>query len=287
MDIGEVAGRPFGGSIEASWIGRMMLARVKATGQDIHRTDLLVREATAGYFQVAVVNSGVGRVAQDGRQAVLYPGDVVVYETTRPVTWDFQGSWDVSVFTFPSDAVPLSEDERRRVTATRLDGQGALTGVTSRFLLDLARLDGHVPPVQSERLLSHAGDLVVTMLSGWLDDSDSVSQSVYRSQLLRIKDYIDRHLDDPALGPVEIATAVGVSPRYLHKMFEEERRTVSQYIRNLRLERCRRDLLDRRYTLRPIAAIAYGHGFGDLSAFNRAFRRKFGVSPRDLRRSPL
>jgi hypothetical protein len=56
VDIGEFAGWPFGGTIEASWIDRMMLARAKTTGQDIHRTVRLVKEATAECFQVAVVN---------------------------------------------------------------------------------------------------------------------------------------------------------------------------------------------------------------------------------------
>ena len=51
----------------------------------------------------------------------------------------------------------------------------------------------------------------------------------------------------------------------------------------LRLQRCRRDLLDPRLADRSVAAIAFGWGFGDLSGFNRAFKAAYGVTPRELR----
>jgi hypothetical protein len=72
------------GSIDASWAGRLMIADVRSTGQDIRRTPRQISDADNAYFQVAVVADGVGRVSQDDRQAVLRPGDCVVYETTRP-----------------------------------------------------------------------------------------------------------------------------------------------------------------------------------------------------------
>lgn len=100
--------------------------------------------------------------------------------------------------------------------------------------------------------------------------------------MLRIKDYIHQRLHDPALGLAEIAAAVNIS-RYLHKLFEADHQTVSLYIKGLRLDRARRDLLDPRLVGRPISAIAYSCGFGDLSGFNRAFKEAYGVSPKELR----
>jgi len=101
--------------------------------------------------------------------------------------------------------------------------------------------------------------------------------------MLRIKDYVDRHHRNPALGPHEIAASVNISTRYLHKLFSSEAGSVSQYVREVRLTGCRRDLLDLRLADRPIAAIAYGRGFGDLSGFNRAFREAYGMTPTELR----
>jgi AraC-like DNA-binding protein len=230
-----------------------------------------------------VVANGVCRVGQDGRQAELHPGDCAVYETIRPFEWHFEDEWDVWVFTFPLGAVLLSESERRLVTAQRLDGRSGLTGVVSRFLLDLGRNIDAVPAAQSERVIAQAGDLVVTLLSGSLDGGDPVRGAVQRSLMFRIKDYIDQRISDPNLDPSEIAAAVNVSTRYLHKLFQAERRSVSQYVKECRLERSRRDLLDPRLAHRSISAIAFGCGFGDLSGFNRAFKDAHGISPSEMR----
>jgi len=218
------------GSVRGHWAGRLLVTDVRGTEQEHHRTPRLIRTADNAFFQVAIVAEGIGRLEQDGRQAVLRPGDCVLYENTRPFQWKFDSDWDVWVFSLPSDTVRLSESERRHISARRLDGSTGLTGVVSRFLLDLAR-----------------------------------------------------HSEDLTAGPAEIAAAVNISPRYRHKLFEAEHRTVSLYIKELRLDRARRDLLDPRLTGQPIAAIARACGFGDLSGFNRAFKQAYAITPRELR----
>ena len=77
--------------------------------------------------------------------------------------------------------------------------------------------------------------------------------------------------------------AVNISTRYLHKLFEAEHHTVALYIKGLRLDRARRDLLDPRLAGRPISGIAYSYGFGGLSGFNRAVKQAYAVSPKELR----
>jgi len=123
----------------------------------------------------------------------------------------------------------------------------------------------------------------VTLLGERLDDSARVRGAVQRSLMLRIKDCIHQRLPDPALGPAEIAAAVNISTRYLHKLFEAEHHTVALYIKGVRLDRARRDLLDPRLADRPISTIAYNCGFSDLSGFNRAFKQAYTVSPNELR----
>lgn len=283
LAVGEVADDRFEGSISANWVGRLMIAELTSTAQDIQRTQRLIRRADAEYFQIAMVARGVGRVRQDGREALLRPGDCAAYETTRPFQWTFDDEWNAWVFTFPRGSVRLSEAQRRLLTARRLDGRQGISGVVSRFLLDLGRNNELLSGEQSERILAQSTDLVMTLLSGMVDDSDAVRSSVQRSLMFRIKDHIDRRLADPALGPEEIAAAANISTRYLHKLFAAEHRSVSEYIRGLRLDRCRRDLLDPRLDGQSISSIAFSWGFGDLSGFTRAFRATFGASPRDVR----
>jgi AraC-like DNA-binding protein len=42
-------------------------------------------------------------------------------------------------------------------------------------------------------------------------------------------------------------------------------------------------LTEPRLAQSSVGAIAYDAGFGDLSYFNRSFKRRFGVTPRDVR----
>jgi hypothetical protein len=84
LTVGKVGQDGFCGFIRAGWAGRMMIAEVASTAQDIRRTDRLIQRADAEYFQVAMVTRGAGRVVQDGREAVLRPGDCAAYEPTRP-----------------------------------------------------------------------------------------------------------------------------------------------------------------------------------------------------------
>jgi AraC family transcriptional regulator, positive regulator of tynA and feaB len=125
------------------------------------------------------------------------------------------------VFTFPRQSVRLSDAQRRLLTARRLDGRMGVTGVVSRFLLDLGRHHELLSGTQAERVLEDATDLVVALLSDWAEDGDAVRSSAQRSLMVRIKDHIDRRLSDPTLGPAGIA-AVNISTRYLHKLFAAE-----------------------------------------------------------------
>jgi len=104
---------------------------------------------------------------------------------------------------------------------------------------------------------------------------------------LRILSYIEANLDDPELSPRSIARANFVSTRYLHKLFENEARTVSRLIGDLRLDRCRRDLTDPELCREPVIDIAGRWGFRSASHFSRCFRAMYGRTPRDFRKQEL
>jgi AraC-like DNA-binding protein len=66
-------------------------------------------------------------------------------------------------------------------------------------------------------------------------------------------------------------------------LFEHEGTTFTEFVRQARLDRAHRMLVDPRMADRSISAIAFDVGFGDLSYFNREFRRRFGQTPSDVR----
>jgi AraC-like DNA-binding protein len=79
------------------------------------------------------------------------------------------------------------------------------------------------------------------------------------------------------------ATPEENAARYVHKLFEGEGTTLSKFILGLRLQRVHGMLSDPRHADLTIGAIAYKVGFGDLSTFNREFRRRYGATPKEVR----
>jgi AraC-like DNA-binding protein len=80
-----------------------------------------------------------------------------------------------------------------------------------------------------------------------------------------------------------IAAQHGIMPRYIQPLFEGEGTTFTDYVLTQRLARAHRILTDPRISGRKISTIAFDIGFGDLSYFNRTFRRRYGATPSDFR----
>jgi len=94
--------------------------------------------------------------------------------------------------------------------------------------------------------------------------------------------FVAANLADPGLSVAAVCRHFTISPRLLHRLFEEHEHTFAQTVRTMRLERCARllaDPLDRS----TVTDIALRHGFTDSASFSRAFRRTFGIAPREMR----
>ena len=71
--------------------------------------------------------------------------------------------------------------------------------------------------------------------------------------------------------------------RYLHKLFESEGITYSEFVLGQRLARAHCLLTNPLHSRRAISTIAFELGFNDLSYFNRTFRRRYNATPSEIR----
>jgi TolB-like protein/AraC-like DNA-binding protein len=91
------------------------------------------------------------------------------------------------------------------------------------------------------------------------------------------------NLANEQFGPEELAARVGISHSGLHrKMKRILNLSISQFIRNTRLEAARKLLLSGEFTA---SEIAYKVGFGSPTYFNKCFHEQFGVSPGEYKKS--
>jgi len=136
----------------------------------------------------------------------------------------------------------------------------------------------------TDAVVAHLTELIELSLltpgSGALPARD---RGVRAARLAAIKADIGRHLTDGSLSAAALAARHGITPRYLHKLFEDDAMTYSQYVLEQRLALACRRLRDPRLAGRTVSSIAHDAGFGDLSYFNRTFRRRYGVTPSGAR----
>ena len=139
-------------------------------------------------------------------------------------------------------------------------------------------------PDLGRTVATHVHDLVALALGVTREAADLASaRGGSAARLATIKRAILASLSDPGLSASKIAAHHGLSTRYLHMLFERENTTYSTFVLDARLERAHRILCDSRSVGRSVSDIAYSVGFGDLSYFNRTFKRRFGATPTELR----
>lgn len=237
-------------------------------------------------FDVLVEGHGV--VEQDGREARLGPGDLTLVDLARPARWRMSPSRMVAVI-FPRKLLPLRHDQVRSLTATAFPGDRGAAAVVSSMAGALAEhLDDDAHPAERTRLGTAVVDLAGVVLAARVDGLGAVPpRTRQRALLLRIQSFVEQRLDDPALSPQAIADAHFVSIRYLHRLFEQQGLTVGGWVRERRLDRCRRDLSDPALADRPVSAIAAARGIANPSHFTRIFRAAYGAPPAEYRAAAL
>lgn len=130
----------------------------------------------------------------------------------------------------------------------------------------------------------HIQDLLALAIGPASDFADTARNRGLRAARLKLaKSFIASHSHRRDLSVTTLAASLNVTPRYVQRLFEAEGTTFSEFLLQQRLARAHRRLCEPAANAAAISTIAYDAGFGDLSYFNRRFRRKFGMTPREVR----
>ena len=107
------------------------------------------------------------------------------------------------------------------------------------------------------------------------------STSIHHKAIDRVIRYaIEHHAEDIALEEV-LKVAHMSKPTFSRQFKRHTGKTFIDFLNEIRLDQVRRALLE---TEESISRIALQSGFGNLSHFNRLFRRHFGISPSEFRK---
>lgn len=278
----------FRASVRLLDLGGVEVSALAYPSLETRRTPKLIRSSDPESYQLMLNLRGSHRILQGGRDTSSGPGEVMLYDTSRPWQgWAAGGADTVKgvMVQFPRALLPLPANKVDQLTAVRLPGREGMGAVLSGYLTQLVAGAATYTAADGARLATCTLDLLTAFLAHHLDAAASMlPQTHHRALLMQIHAFIQQHLGDPDLSPGTIAAAHHISVRSLHRLFQDQDTTVAGWIRACRLERCRRDLADPLLRSRPVRAIAARWGLADPAHFSRAFRAAYGLSPQDYRR---
>jgi AraC-like DNA-binding protein len=294
MTISTECERRFEARLNAAELGDTHVSAQSYASMTTRRTPRLIRQSDPETYAVSLSRRGRQTISQDGVQAVLGAGDLVVYSTSRPydsVVDVRSGTASSVVAQIPRSDLPLPWDRVRRVMAVRLSGCDGPGRLLAGFLTGLATDTADSYRAADRRRLGGVlNDLVTAWLAHHIDATERMPvETRQRARVGEIQDFIRRNLGDADLTPAAVAAAHHMSPRSLHRLFHDHAvgATVACYIRDQRLARTRRDLADAGLATRPVHAIAARWGFPRPADFSRAFRAAYGIPPGEYRRRRL
>lgn len=249
---------------------------------DTARIGLLSRmpdTAADAFLHLGLHIHGSVSLTRGGTQVFLAPGDLVFHDPARRDLLRFSGPCQLTVFRVPRSHLGMSASDLRRVLGRRVRGDEGVGALVSNFLSALAAEPDFRRSRTGHQLARNAVDLVAVLVMQLLGEETPDASDIGTETVSRIRAFVEEHLTDPDLSPESIALAHHISVRYLHKLFQQEGTSVGQWIRQRRLDACRREL-GRTSNRRPsVAAVAQRWGFSSPSHFSRTFRDAYGMSP--------
>lgn len=271
----------FRGGLAVFGVGEITFGDIVHDPLQVRRTSELLADSTRDFYKISVQLEGYSVIEQDGRETAVSPGDLTMYDTARPFTLTTNDTARALIISCPHELIGVPAELITELTATRLSGRSGLGGIASTMLVNVERgLDqGSVRP--TPQLESSVLSVLRAVLAEHAERIPTAAGDEHT--FARVQMYIDDHLADPHLAVSDIAAAHFVSARQLQRLFQSRGTTVTQWIRDRRLEKCRQELADTDAAAGSVRDVALRWGIQDAAHFSRIFRSVFGKTPTEYR----
>lgn len=252
--------------------------------QEVWRTRQAIHRSRESRFDLLYVRNGSFTFDHYGRSFALGKDECVLIDSTEPY---FFRSSELSAGT----SLRIPQSWLKSWVAAPQEGVARVITPSTPWGRALVATLAALSP-QSIEELPVSGEVVSEQVASPLTlaiGRASVPQTSDRRRGLytQITRSLREHAHDENLSPTSVAQQHGISKRYLHALFAATGTTFSTELMSIRLERARQHLSNPQFNGLSVSEIAWRCGFSDSSHFTRRFRRRYGVSPRALRRDAL
>ncbi|MBS1180371.1 MAG: AraC family transcriptional regulator [Proteobacteria bacterium] len=269
----------FFANVDAAFMGDVALGRMSSTAQDFDRSRYkIARDGMDGYLLQFYLS---GRSASRGgsNSEVAGEGDLYVIDMAQPLA------------TSTTDHEQISFVVPRRLMAQRLESPDSahmrvipaglpLVALFRESLRSFHGQIGNMSRREADAAIPPLLDLAAAAINGHVDERSTASVNLARFVGLR------RHVEDNLLNPDftldSLLSAFGLSRRKAYRLFEPVG-GFATYVNRRRLQRALQALRSADWRHVSIADIGSAHCFSNAENFSRAFRREYGLSPREVR----
>jgi AraC-like DNA-binding protein len=278
---------PFEAMFDIHCVGRLAIAHINSSAADYVRTPEQIRDGQEFLF-VTLPLQGAMFSSQTGSMERIDPGGGIILDSTHSGGVHFTGKVSYVTMRIARPQIAPHLARQTRLLGNRLDANPLARRLLIGYLEGTRNID--LSTNRSAALLydEHLVDLIILALGGEGEAGNLARRRGMRAaRLTAILRLVERRSGDPALSAAAIATALGVTPRYVHLLLEETGRSFTHHLLEKRLENAAALLRDPRWAARRIGDVALEAGFTDLSHFSRSFRRRYGVTPSDVREAAV
>ena len=271
----------FVGKVTAHPLSAVNVTTITSTRQKVSRGRSEISRMPAEVYFLNLQTRGQCRMSQGNRAALLGAGEFSVVDSTKPYLVDYcSDDWEQYSFRIPRHLLSPFLHQPNQSTAIKVASNGGIGTVVIDYLMSIAR-NAEGLSHSADKVSSSMIELVAMSLGATENAREAGRGAALKALCSSLIHHVDMNIADPELSPLKVAAHFGVSPRYLHKAFEEGGQSFGRVLLERRLDRCAKDLTTTSAV--SISEIALRWGFNDISHFSRTFRQKFGKSPREFR----
>ncbi|ANY25121.1 MULTISPECIES: AraC family transcriptional regulator [Gordonia] len=269
--------RPFTAQIVARPVGSLSVSVVRADPHTVVRTPAMIESDPADDYLLCLITQGAATISQGEHTGLLQHGAFGIIDATAPFVVSGATEFEQIVVRAPRGqlAARATYDVIDDATGRAIAVDSGIGRLVSSFLVDVAAQVQGISVSSSGTVASAVLDMVAGAVTEQISHRTATDR-IHAADLRAVQNAMADHLHDPDHTIALVAAEVGMSMRYVHKLFSTTGTTPRAWLYARRLDRARALLAQ---TDLCVADICAQVGFRDASHFSRAFSRTFGVSP--------
>lgn len=272
----------FCGKIATENFGEVEISTIDARRNRVERRRSDIAQCNRPRYYLCYQAVGRAKYVERGIESLLDTGEMIILNNCEPYAVEYDDHVMSIVMQVPQSVLSDRFQSPDRYTGRKLSQQRGITKITGEFLASCAAHANDLTSEQRALTARMSLDLLTDLLMGELghDGRYSGQQAILIS---RIKRFLLSKVADPALDLTTVASAVGLSTRYVTKLFTVDGEPLGRFLLRARIDHSKRELESSALDNLSIGAIGIRAGFNNMSHFSRVFRESTGRTPSEYR----